>query len=73
MALSAAPARSGLLYRLPLIGTAARKADPVFLLIGGLLALLVLATVQWGLPVLAMTALAMVPVVFVLLIAVTLG
>lgn len=73
MALSDTPVPSGNLDRPLPAGTVARTVDPVFWLIGGLLALLAGATMLWGLPVLAMTALAMVPVVFVLLIAVTLG
>ncbi|WP_323041861.1 hypothetical protein [Gemmobacter sp.] len=77
MALSDAPVPGGILYRLPIIGTIARdiarEPESVFYLIAGLLSLLIIGTVQWGLAVLAMAALAMVPVVFGLLIAITRG
>lgn len=77
MALSDAPAPRGLLYRLPIIGIIARdiarEPDSVFYLIVGLLSLLIIGTVTWGLAVLAMAALTMVPVMFVLLIAITRG
>ncbi len=67
----------GLVFRLPLIGVIARdiarEPDSVFYLIVGILSLLIIATVTWGLPVLALSALAMVPVIFVLLLAVTRG
>lgn len=47
--------------------------NSVFLLIAAALALLGLAVYVWGLPALAMTALAAVPVIFTLLMAVTRG
>lgn len=77
MSLADAPAPTGILYRLPIIGIIARdiarEPDLVFYLIVGILSLLIIATVHWGLPVLAMAALTMVPVMFVLLIAITRG
>ncbi len=73
MALADIPAPSGILHPPPVIGLAADGRGPVFLLIAGLLALLAAATALWGLPVLAMAALAMVPVVFAVLILITLG
>ncbi|GGE04573.1 hypothetical protein SAMN05421774_101771 [Gemmobacter megaterium] len=77
MALSDTPAPGGILFRLPIIGRIARdierEPDSVFYLIVGILSLLIIGTVQWGLPVLAMAALAAVPVMFVVLILITLG
>lgn len=69
--------RPHLLFRLPVLRTIftdiQREPDSIFYLIGGLLSLLIIATVTWGLAVLAMAALTMVPVVFVLLILITRG
>lgn len=71
------PAPRGLIFRLPLIGIIARdiarEPESVFYLIVGLLSLLIIATVTWGLPVLALSALAMVPVIFTVLILITRG
>lgn len=67
----------GLLSRLPVPGFIsrhiAREVNIVFYLLAIALAVLVLAVKAWGLVVLAMSALALVPVVFALLIAVTRG
>lgn len=63
--------------RIPVFGPLARAIaqDPstIFYLLVILLTLVVLAVKAWGLVALAMTALAMVPVMFVLLIAITQG
>ena len=62
---------------LPLIGFLARDisrdVNVIFYLLTILLTLLTLAVKTWGLVGLAMTALAMVPVMFVILIAITRG
>ena len=64
-------------HRIPVIGALARDIardpDTIFYVLVILLTLLVLAVMTWGLVALAMTALAMVPVIFVLLIAITRG
>lgn len=77
MAVTDLPPRPPLVFRLPVLRTIftdiQREPDSIFYLIAGLLSLLIIATVQWGLAVLAMSALAMVPVMFVLLILVTRG
>ncbi|MFN3936229.1 MAG: hypothetical protein ACK4KW_01505 [Gemmobacter sp.] len=61
----------------PVIGWIARdlrrEPDSIWYLIVALLSLLVIATATWGLPVLTMTALALVPVMFVLIVLITLG
>jgi hypothetical protein len=66
-----------LTYRLPIIGRVrrelAREPDAIWYLIVGFLSLLIMATKTWGLVVLSMTALAFVPLVFVLLILITRG
>lgn len=71
-----APRRS-LVWRLPVLGRILRdierEPESIFYLIAGLLSLLIIATVTWGLQVLAMAALAMVPVIFVLLLLITRG
>ncbi len=67
---------SRILRALPIIGRVIREVereiDTVFYLIVILLTALVLALKIWGLPVLVLTAVALVPVIFVLLIMVTL-
>ncbi|MGR3323269.1 MAG: hypothetical protein ACU0DK_15210 [Pseudooceanicola sp.] len=73
-----ADAPRGLLYRLPLIGRIARELHDDFTGTFGyflvtVFTLLVLAVKTWGPVALAMSALAMVPVVFVLLILITVG
>lgn len=77
MSTSPPPARGSLVWRLPIIGRILRdierEPESIFYLIVGLLSLLIIATVTWGLQVLAMTALAMVPVIFVLLLLITRG
>jgi accessory gene regulator protein AgrB len=74
MSLAEAPS---LTYRLPVIGRVLRELnrepDAIWYLIVGLLSLLIIATKTWGLVVLSMTALTMVPVMFVLLILITRG
>lgn len=64
-------------HRLPVIGRIFREVDrepdAIWYLIVGMLSLLVIATKTWGLVVLSMTALALVPCVFVLLILITRG
>ena len=57
----------------PLAQAIARDTSTIFYLLVILLTLVVLAVKVWGLVALAMTALAMVPVMFVLLIAITQG
>jgi hypothetical protein len=51
----------------------ARDADNGWYLLVALVSLLIIAVATWGPVVLAMTALAAVPVVFVLLILITMG
>lgn len=69
--------RRGLFHRIPVIGTiirdCEREPESVFYLIVGLVSLVIIGTVTWGLPVLAMSALFMVPVIFVVLVRITLG
>lgn len=70
-------ARRPLIWRLPILGTILRdierEPDSIFYLIVGVLSLLVIAAVTWGLVVLTLAALVMVPVMFVLLILITRG
>lgn len=70
-----APARG--FHAIPVLGWIARdidrEPDSIWYLLVALISLLVIATATWGLPVLAMTALAMVPVMFVILILITRG
>lgn len=77
MALTDAPTRPPFLFRLPVLRTIYRdiehEPDSIFYLIVGILCLLIIATKTWGLVVLSMAALAMVPVMFVLLILITRG
>ena len=65
------------LYAVPLIGTVARdisnSVDNVFYALMIVVTLMVLAISVWGVVALAMTALALVPVMFVVLILITLG
>lgn len=67
----------GLIFRLPLIGRIARDIDRdisnVWYALVILLTGLVLAVKTWGVVALAMTALAFVPVAFVLLLLITRG
>lgn len=71
------PSPRGILRRLPIIGRIIRdierEPDAIFYLIVGVLSLIIIGTVTFGLHVLALSALAMVPVIFILLILVTLG
>lgn len=65
------------IYALPFIGTVARDIakdrDAIYYAIVILITLVVLAVKTWGLVALAMSALAMVPVMFVLLIMISRG
>ncbi len=65
-------------YSIPVFGWIARDLkeggpDTIYYLLVALLTLLVLAVKTWGVVALTMTALAMVPVVMVLLILITVG
>lgn len=75
---TAAPQPRGLFYRIPIIGWMARDLVRdfkgnigYFLLI--VLTVLIVAVKTWGLVALGLAALAMVPVMFVVLIMITLG
>lgn len=76
MSLSQPLAAPGLMSRLPLIGplsrAISRDINLIFYLLVIALTALVLAIQTWGLAALTLTALALVPVIFVLLIWVTL-
>ncbi len=77
LAATRSPSPAGRILRtLPIIGRVIREiereTDTVFYLIVILLTALVLALMVWGLPALVLTAVALVPVIFVLLIMVTL-
>ena len=65
------------LYAVPLIGTIARdissSVDNVFYALMIVVTLLVVAVSVWGVVALAMSALALVPVMFVVLILITRG
>ena len=65
------------LYSIPVFGwiarDIARSSDPIWYALVILLTVLVLAVKTWGLVALALTALGAVPVMFVLLIAITRG
>lgn len=71
------PHRGGILRRLPILGRIIRdierEPDAIFYLIVGVLSLIIIGTVTYGLHVLALSALAMVPVIFTVLILITLG
>lgn len=71
------PLRDGILRRLPILGRIIRdierEPDAIFYLIVGVLSLIIIGTVTYGLHVLALSALAMVPVIFTVLILITLG
>lgn len=74
---SARPARSGL-YRVPVLGWIAHDLshgddDTIWYALTILLTVLVLVFKAWGLVGITMIALAMVPVIFTLLILITLG
>ena len=77
MAIADTQTRPPLLFRLPILRTIfsdiQREPDSIFYLIVGVLSLLIIAAVTWGLAVLTMAALFMVPVMFVLLILITRG
>lgn len=64
-------------FRIPVIGwiarDIARDPDSIWYALVILLTLLVLAVQTWGLVALSLTAVALVPVMFVLLIAITQG
>lgn len=66
-----------LLHAIPLIGWIARDigrgTENVFYALAILVTLVVLAVKTWGIAALAMTALALVPVMFVILILITRG
>lgn len=71
-------ARRSPVYAVPVFGWIARDLkeggpDTIYYLLVALLTMLVLAVKTWGLVALTMTALAMVPVVMVLLILITVG
>ncbi|GGW23101.1 hypothetical protein GCM10011452_07490 [Gemmobacter lanyuensis] len=72
-----APAAPTGLARLPLIGFIARDIERdinvIFYLITIFVTLVTLAVMQWGVVALAMTALTAVPVMFIILIAITQG
>lgn len=69
--------RPTFLHRLPILGRIIRdierEPDAIFYLIVGVLSLIIIGTVTYGLHVLALSALAMVPVIFTVLILITLG
>jgi uncharacterized membrane protein len=64
-------------YRLPVLGwiarDLARDPDSILYALVILLTVLILAVTTWGLVALTLTAVALVPVIFVLLIAITRG
>ena len=67
-----------MLFAIPVIGWVAKDllhgaADNIYYLIAAVLSLWAVAVMTWGLPALAMGALGMVPVMFVILIMITLG
>ena len=69
--------RRSLFHAIPVLGWIARdlsrNEEDLWYLLVAALSLLVIATVTWGPAVLSLTALAMVPVMFVVLIRITLG
>jgi hypothetical protein len=71
--MTASPSLSRSLYAVPVFGWIARGPDNIWYALVILLTVLVLAVKTWGLVALALTALAAVPVMFVLLIALTQG
>jgi hypothetical protein len=72
-----APLALRLLYALPFLGQIARdiarERDSIYYALTIFVTLVILAVSTWGLVALTMIALTMVPVVFVLLIAITQG
>ena len=67
-----------LIYRLPVLGRIFREvaegdADNKWYLLAALLSLLVLAVSIWGLPALALTAVAAAPLCVLMLVLITLG
>jgi hypothetical protein len=71
--ITASPGLSPSLYAVPVSGWIARSPDTIRYALVVLLTVLVPAVKTWGLVALALTALAAVPVMFVLLIALTQG
>jgi hypothetical protein len=75
--MTASPSLSRGLYSVPVFGwiarDIARSPDSIWYALVILLTVLVLAVKTWGLVALALSALAAVPVIFVLLIAITRG
>lgn len=71
------PPRRSLLAMIPVVGLIVRdierEPDSIWYLIVAVLSLVIVATATWGLAVLAMTALAMVPVMFTILVVITRG
>jgi hypothetical protein len=74
--MTSAPLSRGF-FRLPVIGwiarDIARDPDSIWYALVILLTILILAVKTWGLVALTLTAVAMVPVMFVILIAITQG
>lgn len=72
-----APFALRLLYAIPVLGRIARDIakdqDNIFYALAMFVTIVVLAVKTWGIVALAMTALAMVPLMFVVLIAITRG
>lgn len=72
-----APFALRLLYAIPVLGQIARDIakdqDNIFYALAMFVTIVVLAVKTWGVVALAMTALAMVPLMFVVLIAITRG
>ena len=72
-----APLGLRLLYTIPLIGQIvrdiAKEKDCIYYALTILLTIVILAVKTWGVVALTMAALALVPIVFVLLIAITKG
>jgi len=67
-----------ILLSLPVIGWVARdllygSSDNIYYLLVVLASLLILAVATWGLPALTMTALAAVPVIWIVLLLITVG
>lgn len=72
------PAGTPIAYRLPFLGRIAREiaegdADNKWYLIAGLLSAIAAAVLTWGLPALVVSAVAAVPVCFVMLVLITRG
>jgi len=72
------PARTPFVYRIPVLGAIAREwaegdQDFPLMLVFAMISLWAVAVVLWGLPALYLTALALVPLMGVLLVLITLG